>query len=73
MLETSLVNKRDLQALTLAGPTVTKPVKDTLTALSLDHRLYKYKYFLCSSKYQGTHGGLKCSPEPWLGDSVSVA
>ena len=42
--ETSLVNKRDLQALTIAGPTVTRPVPDLLAVLSLNNRLCIMKY-----------------------------
>ena len=38
--ESSLVNKRDLQALTLVGPTVTRPVQDPLAVLILDYWLY---------------------------------
>ena len=34
------VNRIDLQALTLAGPTVTRTVPDTLAVLSLNNRVY---------------------------------
>ena len=34
------VNRIDLRALTLVGPTVTRPVQDPLAILSLDNRLY---------------------------------
>ena len=36
------VNRIDLQALTLAGPTVTRTVPDTLAVLSLNNRVYIY-------------------------------
>ena len=35
-----LVNKTDTQAVTLAGPIVTRPVTDLLAVLSLDNHLY---------------------------------
>ena len=38
-----LLCTRDLQTLTLAGPTVTRPVPDPLAVLSLDNRLYIIK------------------------------
>ena len=34
---TNDLNKRDLQALTLAGPSVTRPVPDPLAVLSVDN------------------------------------
>ena len=46
MSEPSLVNKRDLQALTLVGPTVKRPVPDPLAVLSINNQLCMLEVWL---------------------------
>ena len=37
------VNRTDLQALTLVGPTVTRPAQDPLAVLCIDNRLFMWE------------------------------
>ena len=44
------MKRTDLQALTLVGPTVTRPVQDPLAVLSLDNQLNIYTFVTSQAK-----------------------